>query len=219
MFSFYGRKKRHGHLYPEAEYNTIVEPFAGSAAYASRPENRWKKVILVESDPKVAEVWCWLQSQTKASVEEWPIPEIGERTTNYFYLLHAVSRTRLKSLKTTVILQKNLLRTQRELLETDALDAIQRWTIIRGDYTDAPEVEATWFIDPPYQGYKGGGYPASSDDLNYASLGRWCRNRKGQVVVCEGEQATWLPFEQLTDSYSFTKTHEEWVWVRGRRKK
>ena len=74
------------------------------------------------------------------------------------------------------------------------LGAIRHWKVRCGDYTKAPDIEATWFIDPPYQ--KGGEhYPAGQPD--YGDLAAWCRKRRGQVIVCEGDGAEWLPFRHL----------------------
>lgn len=54
MFYYYGRKKKIAGLYPEPQHSTIVEPFAGSAAY-SLHGGRWRRqVILVERDAEVA---------------------------------------------------------------------------------------------------------------------------------------------------------------------
>ena len=71
-----------------------------------------------------------------------------------------------------------------------------------GDYRSAPDLEATWFVDPPYQptrGMKTGqglGYApgCTSRELDYGELAEWCRSRRGQVIVCEQEGADWLPF-------------------------
>jgi hypothetical protein len=63
-----------------------------------------------------------------------------------------------------------------------------------GSYADLPNAECTWFIDPPYVD-AGKNYPCGSKDINYDHLAAWCRSRKGQVIVCENEGATWLPFE------------------------
>ena len=60
MFYYYGRKKQIAKHYPEPSYDTIVEPFAGSAAY-SLYGNHWKRrVILVEKDDRVSQIWKWL---------------------------------------------------------------------------------------------------------------------------------------------------------------
>ncbi|HEY6921951.1 MAG TPA: hypothetical protein VI653_00670 [Steroidobacteraceae bacterium] len=73
------------------------------------------------------------------------------------------------------------------------VDRIRHWQIIEGDYSLAPNVPATWFIDPPYDN-KAGSYYAHSK-VDYAALAGWCRTRRGQVLVCENEGATWAPFE------------------------
>ena len=74
------------------------------------------------------------------------------------------------------------------------LRAIRHWESIEGDYTDAPYVEATWFVDPPYNNAVGRHYKHGPDGIDYAALGEWCQNRPGQVLVCENEGAKWLPF-------------------------
>lgn len=61
MFYYYGRKKKLVKVYPSPVYSTIVEPFAGSAAYSLY----WVKdrdVILIEKDLQVYELWKTLQS-------------------------------------------------------------------------------------------------------------------------------------------------------------
>lgn len=60
MFYYYGRKKQIAKYYPLPNYNIIVEPFAGSAAY-SLYSNYWNRdVILIEKDEKVVNIWEWL---------------------------------------------------------------------------------------------------------------------------------------------------------------
>ena len=59
FFGFYGGKWRDARKhYPAPEYNTIVEPFAGSAGYAVRYADR--KVILGEKDAVIFGVWDYL---------------------------------------------------------------------------------------------------------------------------------------------------------------
>lgn len=74
---------------------------------------------------------------------------------------------------------------------------IRHWKILRGSYQDAPDVRATWFIDPPYQGKQGSYYPFGSALVDYTDLGEWCLSRSGQVIVCEGIDANWLPFSSF----------------------
>lgn len=73
---------------------------------------------------------------------------------------------------------------------------IRHWQIIEGDYTAAPDLEATWFIDSPYEG-AGRHYVHGSRGIDYAALATWCRARRGQPIVCEQEGANWLPFRRL----------------------
>jgi len=68
---------------------------------------------------------------------------------------------------------------------------IRSWRVIEGDWWEAPDVRATWFIDPPYQG--AGRYYRHST-VDYSALGAWCRTRSGLSIVCEQQGADWLPF-------------------------
>jgi hypothetical protein len=76
------------------------------------------------------------------------------------------------------------------------VERIKHWKIVEGGYESSPNIEATWFVDPPYQ-VKGSTYVHGSKDIDYEQLGGWCRERAGQVVVCENIGADWLPFRRL----------------------
>ena len=59
FFGYYGGKWRDAiKHYPKPQYDTIVEPFAGSAGFSLRYADR--VVILCEIDPVLAEVWRYL---------------------------------------------------------------------------------------------------------------------------------------------------------------
>src|ERR1017187_4954833 len=59
FFGYYGGKWRDAlKHYPEPLFETIVEPFAGSAGYSLRYADR--KVVLCELDPILASVWRYL---------------------------------------------------------------------------------------------------------------------------------------------------------------
>ena len=64
--------------------------------------------------------------------------------------------------------------------------------------------EATWFIDPPYR-VAGRHYRFGPDDIDYVSLGEWCRERPGLVIVCENAGADWLPFRPLDETKTTRK--------------
>lgn len=82
----------------------------------------------------------------------------------------------------------------------DQVSAIRHWTVIEGDYTDAPTDEATYFVDPPYDNKAGSHYRVKFK--GHTALGDWCRTRPGQVIACENYGATWLPFRHFRDIQS-----------------
>lgn len=97
--------------------------------------------------------------------------------------------------------------------------AIKHWTLIYGSYDTAPDLEATWYIDPPYQRAGAGGHYRRWI-ADYATLGAWCRTRRGQTIVCEEVGADWLPFEpfgvfKANESRTGGKRCAEAIWLNG----
>lgn len=104
---------------------------------------------------------------------------------------------------------------QRERIAAQ-IDRIKHWKIIEGDYRAAPDIEAAWFVDPPYQ-KAGKHYVHKMLPDEYAELGAWCRTRRGQVVVCEAAGADRLPFEPFMAAkaaYERVVSHEV-IWRNG----
>ena len=96
---------------------------------------------------------------------------------------------------------------------------IRHWSIICGDYRDAPDIEATWFVDPPYENM---GKHYRCNDIDYVELAEWCRARRGQVMVCENDGATWLPFTPFIDCLAApnkngAKKSKGVLWMQERR--
>lgn len=93
------------------------------------------------------------------------------------------------------------------------LSSIRHWQILRKPYWSLPDIEATWFIDPPYCGPAGRAY--KYNQIDYTDLAEWCRSRKGQVIVCEGAGADWLPFRNLGTNHngSAKSLNVEQVWT------
>lgn len=97
------------------------------------------------------------------------------------------------------------------------VDKIRHWKLIEGNYSDAPNIEATWFIDPPYI-KAGTSYRASSRKINFENLAVWCRERHGQTIVCEQDGAEWLPFRPFlkaksNESVNGGKISSESIWT------
>lgn len=215
-FYYYGRKKALARRYPSPRYDTIVEPFAGSAAYSLFGSNWQRNVLLVERNAEIAELWRWLQSATPEQVLALPTPEPGERLSDLGlsrpeHLLLSLHCGPGKNRSNDVVSKFSRWSPGRVYV-AESVERIQHWQIIEGDYRDAPDIEATWFIDPPYQGPAGRHYHCS--EIDYAELALWCRERSGQVTVCEQVTATWLPFRRLAEHRSTSggrKTEAVWT--------
>lgn len=219
MFYYYGRKKQLARYYPAPLYDCIVEPFAGSAAYSLYRDNWKKKVVLIEKDERVAAVWEWLINDAEPR-DFVLMPELkaGESSSEFLHIVHAATKMAFhyKTIKVTPVLARNWEISRRVM--ADNIHKVKHWEIICGDYTEAPDVEATWFVDPPYKDSPGLGYKHGSQKLAYDRVAGWVRSRKGQVICCEGEHGDYLPFEPLKDSKGVAgKTSREVVYHRSDR--
>lgn len=210
FWRYYGGKWRAAPRYPAPKYGTIIEPFAGAAGYSLRYADR--KVILVERYHVVAEMWRWLISAKPSDVRA--IPEVddvadlpdsvpqGARWLVGFSMNSAAATPRR-----TLSAGRRELRAMRRQFEgwtallrervARQVTKIRHWKVIEGNYTKAPDIEATWFIDSPYEGRPGTHYTHGSSKIDYGRLAAWCRNRSGQAIVCEAAGATWLPFVSM----------------------
>ena len=72
---------------------------------------------------------------------------------------------------------------------------------VEGTWEDAPDIEAHWHIDPPYQNPAGRVYQYNG--VNRRELAKWCKRRRGFVQVCENDGAKWMRFEP----FSIVHTH------------
>lgn len=214
FFSYFGGKWRSAGRYPAPEHDTIIEPFAGAAGYATNYFRR--KVILVEKSPVVASVWRYLINVKPEEIRRLPLFEAGQKLNDIEGLIpeaKAFLGWRIgqgtQTWRNTVSPWGANFWNERERDYIAAqVEHIRHWKIIEGDYSLAPDVEATWFIDPPYQ-VEGFRYPESSKKIDFPSLGAWCRSRRGLVMVCENEGADWLPFVPFYDMKGSTLLVDE----------
>jgi hypothetical protein len=162
-------------------------------------------VILVEKDPRVCEIWERLLDMDEDDLLNYPIPKAGERTSDFLLMTSACSN-RIARTKEMIVTKRMPVVLKRMFKQIAAVlpHVKGRIEIIEGNYTKAPNIAATWFIDPPYHvngrpQQRGMGYAeeCNSASLDYAKLAEWCRKRKGQKIVCEQKGAEWLPFEHL----------------------
>jgi site-specific DNA-adenine methylase len=205
MFYYYGRKQKIFDKYPKPQFNTIIEPFAGSAAYSM---NYYKKnVILIEKDAKIASLWRYLISVEPNEILNLPIlikgQSLNDEVFNYlstdqksligFFLNPGSSQPKKSPGKFCAWTEEN-----RKRLSID-VTKVKHWTIIEGDYKDVQNQDATWYIDPPYQGNGGQYYKHGNKDFDYNYLKDWVMERKGEVIVCENSEANWMDFKPLVD--------------------
>lgn len=228
MFYYYGSKTLLARYYPEPEGNVITESFAGSAAYSIYHllNNNRLKAFLVEKDPRVYETWKWLLNATPKDIQNYPVPEVGEKTSDFLIMTCAVSNAvaKCKELKYTDRIARVFEIQKKRLIK--ALSLKDRIEVICDDFTTSPNVTGTNFIDPPYQVNSdvnkgtvfpnGNGYSkqCNSDNINYEFLSEWCKSRKGLTIVCEKNGADWLPFIPLKNGKtSLGKLYKEVYWV------
>lgn len=200
MFYYYGRKKKLAKYYPQPKYDTIVEPFAGSAAYSLHGDNWKKDVILIEKDDRIYNIWKWfIEEATKEDLLNMPDLKEGEYTTDFLQILHMVTKGAFvrKKVKVTKIMERNWNTNKIKMANT--LEKVKHWKIIHGDYSVAPDIEATWFIDPPYFSEAGMGYGHNCKQIDYNNFTNFIKSRKGEVICCDCEEANYLPFKPLVE--------------------
>lgn len=221
MWGYYGSKSKIIGKYPPPKFDTIVEPFAGTAQYALKYWDR--DIILIEKYDVICNLWKWLQKCSKQDILSTRQLKCGENVDNFawdcqerknlvgFIITGAPSMPKKTASRWKTVVRPN---TQQYRLESiaDNLEKIRHWNIVCGDYQDSPNVKATWFIDPPYI-VGGKYYKYGCKDIDYGHLGNWCKQRKGQVIVCEADGADWLPFKMLVSSRGNRYQHKESVWI------
>lgn len=221
FFTYFGGKYRAAPHYPKPKHDRIVEAFAGSAGYALRYPDR--EVILCEANKTIADLWRWLIGVSEAEVLALPETPAGllggARTFVGMWMNKGMTGpcwTPSSWLQKGIRPNSSWGPVLRERIAS-RLKHIRHWKVL-DDYTKAADVKSTWFVDPPYQGRLGQRYPVH--EIDYASLAEWCRERSGQVIVCENVGATWLPFRPFrvikgTEGAKRTGVSHEAIWEGG----
>ncbi len=234
IIKYFGSKWKLAKRYPVPKHSQIIEPFAGGAAYSlhhARPG-----VILIEKDESVVSIWRYLLTAGKAEILDLPCEELAPGqdllalglpigAANLITRWQRVGRNDCATVSKWNNTNTGLWHpsTRAYIAEASILLQGLDWSVMHGTYRDAPDVEATWFIDPPYANPNlRGCYQCDSRGIDYSDLTDFCRSRQGQVIVCEGEGANWLPFEKLCENTGFghaslgkkRKVSTEMIWTR-----
>ena len=217
MWSYYGRKTKVVKYYPEPKYNIIIEPFAGSAVYSLYKDNWKNKVILVDKYDIIIYLWRYLQIVNPNKIDELNNfklrQDIRELTIDQElkwllgFIMNQGSAVPKRSIQKWGI--RDWERNKKSVL--NSLHKIKHWDLILGEYDSINNVEATWFIDPPYQ-YGNKYYKHKYIDYN--KLREWIYNLKGQVIVCENIKADWLDFKPLKEMHGQLHKTTEAIWYK-----
>ncbi len=207
MFSYYGTKKKLAPNYPTPGYDTIIEPFAGAAMYSLYGNNWERNVILNDKYNKIYDAWDYLINHTSVyDIKGLPDLTLGlkldtlnisdsEKTLLGFFANPASAVP-----KKTVTKRGEIAWERNKKYLIDNLYKVKHWKIYNKSFEELENIDATWFIDSPYE-YGGEYYHSStsSKHINYAQLGEWCKSRNGEIIVCENDKAKWLDFKPLVE--------------------
>lgn len=226
MFSYFGSKSKLINRYSPPCHDLIIEPFAGSARYALKYFDR--QVVINDLSPTISNIWLYLTTATPEEIKALPELQKGESLDDCQQLAEverhllgfAVNRGCASPRKTMTqwcFDDGEIPRLKKKILHY--LPRIAHWKVYRLCYTQLINRQATWFVDPPYQG-EGFRYPATGA-MDFAKLGAWCQSRNGQTIVCESGQANWLPFVPLCENKNMKqhRVYTELVWNSIRRKR
>ena len=201
-FSFYGGKGMLSSKYPPPKYKTIVEPFAGGAAYSLKYYNH--DCILIEKNKDVCAVWEYIKNPNKKELEKIPqhitpgmkVSDFKIDNPAFINILRFAANvgtggTKKKMETITKIGAKHFYKNtvQKILFWTDK---IKHWQIYNGDYFDFDFGEASYFIDPPYQNQAGTLYKYGSKVIDYTNLKKYISTLKGQIIICENSESEWI---------------------------
>ena len=225
MWSYYGTKKRIAKHYPIPEHDIIIEPFCGAAQY-SLYSNNWKKqVILNDKYDVVSKLWSWLITQaTISDILGLPHMYYGDTVDDFNlskeekWLIGFGINSASSQPKKTVGKYNSWNTNKIKIAEN--LYKIKHWSVSDLSYDELDNIEATWYIDPPYQ-YGGEWYHStvSNKHLDFDDLSVYCKERKGQVIVCENSKADWMDFKPLVEMNGQLHKTTEVIWTNSDPKK
>ena len=219
MFSYYGSKSKIIDLYPPPQYDDIKEVFAGSARYSLKYWDR--NVTIIDKYEVVIQVWKYLQNASEKDILSLPTLYQGDDIRNLdlcddeknlLGLLAGVASTQPRYKVSKFAANADGRKNELKRI-ANALYKIRHWDIILGDFRDVENKECTWFIDPPYQ-FGGNAYVHNKIDFNL--LSNWCKERRGQVIVCENTKADWLQFKPIKNFYGangYNEVTTEAIWT------
>lgn len=187
-------------------FQTIIEPFAGAAGYSCRHYKQ--NIILYDVDPVIYGLWNYLINVSQEEILTIPteithlddMNIIQEQKWLIGFWLNKGGATPKKSPSKWMRLGQSPSSWWGEIIRNriaSQVPLIKHWKINNAPYHQAHNINATWFIDPPYANDAGKIYTCKFND--YDNLATFCKERLGQTIVCEQDGASWLPFQTFAD--------------------
>lgn len=217
-FSYYGAKGDLVKYYPKPKHDTIIEPFAGSARYSCKYWDR--QVILADKSREICKVWEYLRNASEQDILGLPKLKVGQSTDHYEFRHLSADEKRFLGFLVNIAFTGGAKTVTKWVgsIEQDLINIskqvshFKHWQIINKPYWELnKDIEATWYIDPPYE-FGGDKYPHGSKDINFKRLADWCKSRQGQVMVCENTKATWMDFKPLVANSGQVHDTVEAIW-------
>ncbi len=202
FFTYYGGKYRIAKRYPKPKFETLIEPFCGSAGYALRYPQ--KQVKLYDLNERIVGVWNYLINVTEKEILD--LPEIFEdvRLLNIapeakWLIGFWCNKGSCEPRNMPSTWMKSGIRPNSQWGKaiknriSNQLSFIRHWKCKNRSYNELDNQKATWFIDPPYSSSAGRLY--THNKIDYSQLADFSLTRKGQTIVCEMDGANWLSFK------------------------
>lgn len=212
-WSYYGSKSKIVDYYPPPKYKQIIEPFCGSARYSLKYWDR--DILLVDKYEVIVKVWSYLINASEKDILSLPDLKTGENVDDFNlsqeekwligFCINGGSAQPKKTAKDYNTWNEAKIRIAGDLHK------IRHWKVKLWDYEEIKNIEATWFVDPPYQ-FGGEWYVKSNKNIDFLKLADWCKTREGQVIVCENTKANWLPFKPMVDMQGAMFKTTEAIW-------
>jgi site-specific DNA-adenine methylase len=220
MFSYYGSKSKIAKYYPKPIYDKIIEPFCGGAYYSLYSDNWKKEICLYDKYELIINLWKYLIQAKESDILKLPDLKYKQNIDDFSTLIqeekHLIgffinggSAMPKKTAQKYNCWNEN----KRKQISAD-LHKIRHWKVKCKEYNEIPNIEATFFIDPPYSGSGGTYYRHGCKNINYENLAEFCKTRLGQVIVCENSECSnWLPFRPLVEISGQLHKTKEVIWT------
>lgn len=217
MWSYFGAKLRIIDCYPKPMFNTVIEPFAGSAPYAVKYfEN---DVYLYDKYPVIIGIWDYLKQCSVNDIVSMKCPPKGtivgydgfDCDAQRHLMGFMIARVQRTPANTVTSFGLERFDADKKRIAAN-LFKIRHFKTEVSSYENTRKGKATRFIDAPYQ-VGGETYKENNRKIDFNHLGFWVQEQEGQSIVCENNLATWLPFVPMKATQGVAKQSNEVIWT------